>query len=161
MRTCEERTLACPTHAAFSIPGQMACPEHLLPECPRASSPGEALRGGKVTIGSKEERAGSPKSHNASRAFPQLAATEIVRRCERRIVGLVREGQDRGEILRKGQRADLAARADVGGTRDLPRRIGDVVDESEWRGGGNNFGIRHLESTDDRFEQAIEEAKAS
>jgi hypothetical protein len=37
----------------------------------------------------------------------QLAATEIVRRCERRIGELVREGQGRGEIARVG---------DIGGT---------------------------------------------
>lgn len=33
----------------------------------------------------------------------QLSATEIVRRCERRIGQLVREGQERGEIRRQGQ----------------------------------------------------------
>ncbi|MCU1492826.1 MAG: hypothetical protein JWO62_590 [Acidimicrobiaceae bacterium] len=33
----------------------------------------------------------------------QLAATEIVRRCERRIGELERVGQERGEVLRRGQ----------------------------------------------------------
>lgn len=37
----------------------------------------------------------------------ELSAAEIVRRAERRIVQLIREGQAVGEILTKGQRADL------------------------------------------------------
>lgn len=40
----------------------------------------------------------------------QLAATEIVRRCERRIGQLVREGQERGEIRRHGEHGSWEGR---------------------------------------------------
>jgi hypothetical protein len=42
----------------------------------------------------------------------QLSATEIVRRCERRIGELVREGQHEGTIAKRGQRADLPSGKD-------------------------------------------------
>jgi len=91
----------------------------------------------------------------------QLAATEIVRRCERRVGELVRQGQDRGEIRGKGQRITPPLGADPL-TNQIYSKPGpyDFAHPSEWN--GNEAGI--VQMTDDvpreQFDAAIEEAKA-
>lgn len=89
-------------------------------------------------------------------ADAQLAATEIVRRCERRIGELVRVGQERGEILRQGQ---TLARLDPTRGGDL-RRPHEAMGVSEH----DHKAIADLYAAGDApsetFEQAITEAKA-
>jgi predicted ribosome quality control (RQC) complex YloA/Tae2 family protein len=50
----------------------------------------------------------------------QLSATEIVRRCERRVGQLVREGQEEGTIRKRGDdcRTDLGNRGELGRSKD-------------------------------------------
>ncbi|HVX20933.1 MAG TPA: hypothetical protein VHB02_06280 [Acidimicrobiales bacterium] len=84
----------------------------------------------------------------------QLAATEIVRRCERRIGQLVRKGQEEGSI-----------RAPGSDTRtDLPDRVHHVVPGPREAVGATHRSeleplYRMADSSDDSFDQAIEEAK--
>jgi hypothetical protein len=82
-----------------------------------------------------------------------LAAAEIVRRAERRIGELIREGQAAGEIRRRGQREDRAA------SHDLPAPT-DFASEGELK--ATDTGIYAMTdgvSAED-FEEAVEEAKA-
>jgi hypothetical protein len=49
----------------------------------------------------------------------ELAATELVRRCERRIGQLVRDGQEEGTVLTRGQRRDLHRDEDLKSATEL------------------------------------------
>lgn len=100
----------------------------------------------------------------------QLAATEIVRRCERRIGELVREGQERGDIYRQGQGGGGDHQPGVRGSapRDHDAARGQ---EDDRRTVADAFGVqRHssravhetyamADAPDDTFEDAIAEAR--
>lgn len=60
-----------------------------------------------------------------------MAATEIVRRCERRIGQLVREGQERGDILSTGQNRIHAGRAVAVNNSPSPTTAAGVKHRSE------------------------------
>jgi hypothetical protein len=89
----------------------------------------------------------------------QLSATEIVRRCERRIGELVREGQTRGEIRRQGDRpaarnqhmADAVLHRD--GEQQSPVAI--FANHAE---GTDSYAM--ADAPGEQFETAIDEAKA-
>jgi hypothetical protein len=84
----------------------------------------------------------------------QLAATEIVRRCERRIGELVRAGQREGTVLTRGQ---TLRRLDPVGVRDLGRPhelmgvglASDAVSDT----------YVMADAPPDQFEQAVAEAR--
>jgi hypothetical protein len=86
----------------------------------------------------------------------ELAAAEIVRRAERRIGELIREGQDRGEIRRVGE-----------GSRDhdqpsaVNRRLSPSSFASSTELSGNGVGIYAMtdDVSSDEFEEALEGAK--
>ena len=82
----------------------------------------------------------------------QLDAAELARRSERRLGVAIREGQARGEILRRGQQSD---RAEAYKATDL------VAKGALWGDDGHN-GIFALtdDVTETQFEQAITEARA-
>jgi hypothetical protein len=84
----------------------------------------------------------------------QLAATEIVRRCERRIGELVRVGQERGEIRKRGDdcRTDLVHR-NVEGLLS-PREATRIASASE-----RTLHYAMADAPDEQFEQAIAEAR--
>jgi hypothetical protein len=82
----------------------------------------------------------------------QLAATEIVRRCERRIGQLVREGQERGEIRTRGDdtRTDLVRDKDeVKSARGFFQHSDEMSHSYAMAG-----------APDEQFESALDEAKA-
>lgn len=87
----------------------------------------------------------------------ELSAAEIVRRAERRIGQLIREGQEAGEIRRKGQhdqfRGDHASDGDLLSPTDFAKQ-GELS-------GARNDGIYALTDgvSDEKFEQALTEAK--
>jgi hypothetical protein len=83
-------------------------------------------------------------------------ATEIVRRCERRVGELVRKGQEEGTILTKGQQM----------SRVDPLRIGEVRRPHEAMGIGVNDHVAQSDAyafaaaPAEDFDAAIEEARA-
>ena len=95
----------------------------------------------------------------------QLSATEIVRRCERRIGELIREGQAEGTILKPGEQLRRSC-SPVTGEHVVKRPI-DFLTRSELSGdgakqAGTGQGIYALTdgSTPDDFERALATAKA-
>lgn len=82
----------------------------------------------------------------------ELSAAEIVRRAERRIGQLIREGQEAGEIRRRGQREDRES------THDLPSPT-DFARPSDLRGNGEGIYQMTDGVSDEVFDEAIEEAK--
>jgi len=80
----------------------------------------------------------------------ELAATEIVRRAERRIGELVREGQAKGEILKQGRNKDQSVSL---------RSPSDFTSQSVLT--GNQAGAYAMTDgvTEDEFEEAISEAR--
>lgn len=85
----------------------------------------------------------------------ELSAAEIVRRAERRIGQLIREGQEAGEVR---------TRADGPAVRDDLLPDGDKISTADIFGGGANRVVTETYAmtdgvTDDEFEEAIEEAK--
>lgn len=83
----------------------------------------------------------------------QLSATEIVRRCERRIGELVREGQTRGEIAKPG---DIGGnRAGDGRTQHLRSSAEFFEDPTE----GRRDAYAMADAPDEQFERAITDAR--
>lgn len=85
----------------------------------------------------------------------QLSATELVRRCEHRIVTLVRDGQAAGIIAGQGHRSDL-----------LPPNVAtvlEVVPRKDWYGNHAGHtgpsGVKDLEASPVDFDAAIEMAR--
>lgn len=83
----------------------------------------------------------------------QLAATEIVRRCERRVGELVRQGQEDGTIRRQGQWPTSKVH---GRDHELPSPLDFVNNSDELTRGAYPMA----EASADQFNEAIEEAKA-
>lgn len=87
----------------------------------------------------------------------ELAAAEIVRRCERRIAQLVRLGQERKEIRQQGESIPHTGRA----LHELPKTVGEVLRPEDPRRG--RFEAMELsplaKPTDDEFNEAIAQAK--
>jgi hypothetical protein len=87
-----------------------------------------------------------------------LSATEIVRRCERRIGELVRQGQAEGTVSKPGDnvRTDLLAR--------MPGGLNKMT-VTEAAGVGDYSALKPLrtmaDAPADEFEQALAEAKAN
>lgn len=83
----------------------------------------------------------------------QLSATEIVRRCERRIGELVHEGQRDGSVLRTGE--TLAKHPLRHAGEDAPRRAREFFSNNqEW----NETNVL-ARAPDEQFEAAVEEAR--
>lgn len=81
----------------------------------------------------------------------QLTASELVRRCERRIGELVREGQREGTIAARGQHLSVP-----------PRGVEHISSPSEFIEGGNKaMGDTYAmaDAPAEQFEQAIAEAR--
>lgn len=87
------------------------------------------------------------------------AATETVRRCERRVGQLVRQGQAEGTIRKRGQ--SFPNGFHQGSHQDeRPTRIRDIMPDYEWTGGGNQPGIKDLAvAGSELFDATIEEAR--
>jgi len=85
----------------------------------------------------------------------QLSATEIVRRCERRIGQLVHEGQERGEIAKRG---------DIGASQAGALNAGHLLRPGEVIGSASKQAVTETytmaDTPDEDFDEAIEEAKA-
>lgn len=90
----------------------------------------------------------------------QLAATDIVRRCERRVGELVRQGQDEGTITRRGSVGALPGPRSGG--QPGSKRGGDLVSTAEIfsNNAEREDSYRLADASTEEFEQAIEEAKA-
>lgn len=86
----------------------------------------------------------------------QSHAAEFVRRAERGLGVAIREGQGRGEILRKGQRADQVD------PLNCPARPTDYATEDELQNRAAGGGIYAMTDgvSDEQFEEAITEARA-
>ncbi|WP_457149740.1 hypothetical protein [Mycobacteroides abscessus] len=84
-----------------------------------------------------------------------LDATEFVRRAERGLGVAIREGQGRGEILRKGQRADQVD------PLNCPARPTDYATEDELQNRAAGGGIYAMTDgvSDEQFEEAITESR--
>lgn len=80
----------------------------------------------------------------------QLSATELVRRCERRIGELVREGQQEGTILKRGQ---TRAKLDVGRDRHLGPTDAMGVDRSNFEAVTDTYTM--ADASAEQFEQAV------
>jgi len=80
----------------------------------------------------------------------ELSAAEIVRRAERRIAELIRQGQAEGTITEQHRHPD--------GTNSAIK-LRDIIPKHEWR--GNGAGIRDLadDVTSEQFEEGLAEAK--
>lgn len=85
----------------------------------------------------------------------QLSATEIVRRCERRIGELVRAGQVEGTVLKRGQ---TRAKLDVGPDRHLGPAEAMGIERKNFNAVTDHYAM--ADAGGERFEQAIADAKA-
>ncbi|MDQ5976020.1 MAG: hypothetical protein QG661_3229 [Actinomycetota bacterium] len=91
----------------------------------------------------------------------RLDADEFVRRAERGLGVAVRGGQQRGDVLRQGQRADhIQAQQENRDT--VISRPTDYASPHELSGEPNGFGIYGMTDgvSDEQFEDAIAEARA-
>lgn len=88
----------------------------------------------------------------------ELAATELVRRAERRIGQLIREGQENGEIKRQGERGPEKAADD---TRSFSAKPGPTDFAPAHELSSNGTGIYQMTDgvSDDDFEEALDEAR--
>lgn len=83
----------------------------------------------------------------------QLSATEIVRRCERRIGELVRAGQKEGAILRRGQ---TVAKLDPVDALDHPRSVREFFPDGSIE---QTHAYAMADAPVEQFEQAITTAR--
>ncbi len=84
----------------------------------------------------------------------QLSATEIVRRCERRIGELVRHGQRDGTIAKRG---------DIGGNRADDERVHHLQRPSDFFADGTQEradSYAMADAPEEEFERAVDEAKS-
>lgn len=88
----------------------------------------------------------------------ELAAAEVVRRAERGLVQVVRRGQERGEIRRRGQSFPHTGRVGDEG----PQRVGEAVNPANPAKGRSDFEelAPLADASDADFDNAIAEAKA-
>lgn len=89
-----------------------------------------------------------------------MTAAEFVRRAERGLGVAIREGQERGDVLRKGQRVDrLQSRQENRDT--VISRPTDYAQPHELSGEPQGFGIYGMTDgvSDEQFEEAVTEAR--
>lgn len=85
----------------------------------------------------------------------QLSATEIVRRCERRIGELVKQGQREGTVLSRGQTLSRLDPTHGGDLRKPHEAMG--VAENDHKAMGDSYAL--ADAPPEQFEQAISDAR--